>query len=525
MRTLCGYFLAAYTYVIGCRTSWVPSLAVAFLCTSLAGTTPGNTVVRFEYNLSLFAQNALDTVFIELFDDRPLSRDNFLAYVDAGRYDGTFMHRSARLGNGAPFVLQGGGFVDGQVSVPSLNGQLAIPIVPTDLDGNPNTPNPTVDNEYDNSPNRSNVRGTVAYAKIGGNPDSATNQYFFNLGDNASILDDQNGGFTVFAEVLGNGMDLVDAFSGLQRLNLNGDLRQNTSPFNSIPDGQRDPGAFNEVPIFGNVFNNIRVVTEEVEVVNHFGSGSTTNVPGSGLPLRDRDTFIDSGAMFTGPGRLFVLSDTLTTASDLEISHRLSNRSVFAPGLQYGRFTAPGYEQTADGTLEIQIAGTEAGSFYDQLVIGIGGAILDGTLDVTLNSNFTPSTGDEFKLIEAELIVNDFATVNLPTLEDSFQWHRSTTSTEMVLTAIGGDYNGDGLVTNADYAIWKANFNATGTSLAGDGNFDGIVDLADYTIWRDSLELYNTLIGGSGQSAAVPEPATSVLLLLFASLVLPRIRK
>jgi len=37
-------------------------------------------------------------------------------------------------------------------------------------------------------------------AKIGNDPDSATNQWFFNLADNSSNLDTQNGGFTVFGK-------------------------------------------------------------------------------------------------------------------------------------------------------------------------------------------------------------------------------------------------------------------------------------------------------------------------------------
>ena len=37
-------------------------------------------------------------------------------------------------------------------------------------------------------------------AKIGNDPDSATNQWFFNLADNSNNLDNQNGGFTVFGK-------------------------------------------------------------------------------------------------------------------------------------------------------------------------------------------------------------------------------------------------------------------------------------------------------------------------------------
>ena len=55
----------------------------------------------------------------------------------------------------------------------------------------------------------SNTRGTVAMAKLGGNPDSATCQFFINVADNGSNLDYQNGGFTVFGKVV-EGMDVAD---------------------------------------------------------------------------------------------------------------------------------------------------------------------------------------------------------------------------------------------------------------------------------------------------------------------------
>lgn len=51
-------------------------------------------------------------------------------------------------------------------------------------------------------------------AKIAGDPDSATNQWFVNLADNTS-LDTDNGGFTVFGNVLGEGMQILDAIDNL----------------------------------------------------------------------------------------------------------------------------------------------------------------------------------------------------------------------------------------------------------------------------------------------------------------------
>ena len=65
-----------------------------------------------------------------------------------------------------------------------------------------------------NEPGISNLRGTIAMAKLPGDPDSATNQWFFNLSDNSENLDNQNGGFTVFGEVLDTmSLNLVDGLA------------------------------------------------------------------------------------------------------------------------------------------------------------------------------------------------------------------------------------------------------------------------------------------------------------------------
>ncbi|MBT8122125.1 MAG: peptidylprolyl isomerase, partial [Gammaproteobacteria bacterium] len=61
----------------------------------------------------------------------------------------------------------------------------------------------------------SNLRGTLAMAKLPGDPDSATSEWFFNMQDNSVTLDGQNGGFTVFAQVQGTGMDIVDDIAAL----------------------------------------------------------------------------------------------------------------------------------------------------------------------------------------------------------------------------------------------------------------------------------------------------------------------
>ena len=122
-----------------------------------------------------------DWIDVSLLEDQlsgaPLTVANFERYVEENKYTDVMLHRLV-----AGFVLQGGGFQwpDDQASPSTIESFAPI------------------ENEF--SSERSNTRGTIAMAKIGNDPDSATNQWFFNLADNSSNLDNQNEGFTVFGK-------------------------------------------------------------------------------------------------------------------------------------------------------------------------------------------------------------------------------------------------------------------------------------------------------------------------------------
>jgi cyclophilin family peptidyl-prolyl cis-trans isomerase len=128
-----------------------------------------------------------------LVDAAPLTVANFLSYVDSGRYAANFFHRSV-----PGFIIQNGGFY--------FVNDNTFDYVPAFA--------PVV-NEF----GVSNTRGTVAMAKLGGDPNSATSQWFINLADNSANLDAQNGGFTVFARVLGTGMGVADEIAAVPRYN------------------------------------------------------------------------------------------------------------------------------------------------------------------------------------------------------------------------------------------------------------------------------------------------------------------
>ncbi|MBE7385041.1 MAG: peptidylprolyl isomerase [Leptolyngbya sp. SIO1E4] len=162
-------------------------------------------VARFElFNTSLGGGVKEVLLFDQAETGAPLTVQNFLNYVNDGDYVNSIIHRSI-----PGSIVQGGGFTINDLANNLANPANALGIIPTD---------PPVPNEF--SPDRSNVRGTIAMAKLENDPNSATNQWFFNLADNSGALDNQNGGFTVFGEVLSaTDLAVIDAIAAVDIFN------------------------------------------------------------------------------------------------------------------------------------------------------------------------------------------------------------------------------------------------------------------------------------------------------------------
>jgi Peptidyl-prolyl cis-trans isomerase (rotamase) - cyclophilin family len=168
------------------------------------------TIVKFE--------TSLGDIEVNLFDEyTPETVENFLAYVESGAYDNTFIHRSAK-----GFVVQGGGFAY-DPNYTALN-QVALTPHIEEL--------PAVVNE----PVLSNQRGTISMAKRGGDPNSATSEWFFNVSDNSANLDNQNGGFTAFGQVTEEGMAIVDQINKLSVINLGAQTAFGALPLRNYTD-------------------------------------------------------------------------------------------------------------------------------------------------------------------------------------------------------------------------------------------------------------------------------------------------
>ncbi|MHC4875061.1 MAG: peptidylprolyl isomerase [Planctomycetota bacterium] len=263
-------------------------------------------------------------------DAAPGTVDNFLNYINDGDYDNSFFHRLV-----PGFVLQGGGFTSPTATFTDTS---QFSNVPTD---------PPIQNEF----NLSNVRGTIAMAKLGNDPDSATSQWFFNLADNSANLDNQNGGFTVFAEV--RDMTTVDAIAAFSTSN--------------------EGGAFTDLPLSGG---------ELVQIQSIVVAGNDTIQWADG----DGDDVVDGGGGFNDVQQVM----TGTGDETLAVSDGMS-----------GSFTA---SRSSGTPFSIDITGTEqfdldAGDGADTVAVnslsGVGDLSIvnvsgsDGTDDITV----TPTPG------------------------------------------------------------------------------------------------------------------------------------
>jgi hypothetical protein len=88
-----------------------------------------------------------------------------------------------------------------------------------------------------------------------------------------------------------------------------------------------------------------------------------------------------------------------------------------------------------------------------------------------------------------------------------------------------GDYNGNNVVDAADYVVWRKTFDqfAPQPGSGADGNANGRIDQGDYDFWRMQFgDVVPLPVSGSAHIVAVPEPATSGLLLFATLLALGR---
>ena len=181
------------------RLLWVGLLTAVLFCATLPGFERSAAAAppvpdSGHAKTRVLLKTTLGEIIIALDEERaPLSAANFLAYVNAGFYDGTVFHRVI-----PNFMMQGGGM---------------------SADLTPKSNRPPIKNEAANG--LKNRRGTIAMARTS-EVDSATSQFFINLADNP-FLDHQTPspqgyGYAVFGTVI-KGMETVDAIAKVATAN------------------------------------------------------------------------------------------------------------------------------------------------------------------------------------------------------------------------------------------------------------------------------------------------------------------
>ena len=143
-----------------------------------------------------------------------------------------------------------------------------------------------------------------------------------------------------------------------------------------------------------------------------------------------------------------------------------------------------------------------------------GAAQLDGLLDVTLGGGFNPTVTDTYTILTTTTGLFDQGIDLTSSLPAGFSAAINGLNLELTFTASGtdnADFDNDGDIDGADFAIWQRGFMTGTTQPEGDANNDGSVNGADLAIWETQ---YGTIGAQLGSQAAVPEPASALLMLM-----------
>ncbi|MEX2171438.1 MAG: matrixin family metalloprotease [Pirellulales bacterium] len=261
------------------------------------------------------------------------------------------------------------------------------------------------------------------------------------------------------------------------------------------------------------------VLSGDITLAANPGSVGTYYLEGGILDLQDNDIVFGAGDgrfEFTGG----TLRNVTQFAGDLDqrggllATGKQSGLSHLQP---LGLMTVSGdYTLHPGATLQLDISGAQdhLGRWNDLYEI-TGSATLDGNLQVSFINNYTPEPGDSFSfLTAADGISGAFAALNLPALASGLDWELRLTGTAALLSIVHepmpGDFNRDGVVSAADYTVWRDTLGQTG---------------AGYTVWQAN---FGATVGGAGarfDHHGVPEPSSMVFVLIASAAAVSFLRR
>ena len=286
----------------------------------------------------------------------------------------------------------------------------------------------------------------------------------------------------------------------------------------------------------GVVFSSADTSTVEVVQGSHQFQGSVQMVAPTTVTVAADSAVTFNGALSLtsaltkeGPGTLNVNSlvnagggsGIVVSAGTLggsgEVDGNVTNMATgtVAPGNSPGILTVDGnFTQASGGTLEIEIGGLIAGDNHDQLDV-LGSLDLDGTLMVSLIDDFAPVLGNTFDILNfTSATLQPGLNIVLP----DGMWDTSMLGTTGELTfgdspisPPDGDFNLSGLVDAQDLNLALFNWSMNGSELPTEWMHMRPADDVAVGVAELNKVLFTWNETG-GLTAAVPEPATTILL-------------
>ena len=203
-----------------------------FIAAGVAASVQAQTV-RFTFSKGGTPSGSIDVALRP--DVAPLTVANFLAYINAGGYTNTIIHRSVPAAGGLG-IIQGGGY------------QLTNGVVVA------TTQNAAIPNEF----GLSNTKGTIAMALTGNDINSATSEWYFNVINNAINLDSQS--FAVFGSITA----VTGSPMGLALMTAVNNLPVFQQPF---PGTLSDLGIMMDLPLVNNYVDGAAIVPDNFVTV------------------------------------------------------------------------------------------------------------------------------------------------------------------------------------------------------------------------------------------------------------------